>query len=226
MEMWKQIFLQKMQQVHPGDKWALKLDNNLQPNVLGPGWMQFLQQHAFGRFQCLQCHHAWQSAQVHVLFHIHLDRRRRRGWVKMKIFRQECKKCLLVMLEEPQFSSPNVKRVLDSLGQKIHQKCYGEAVHPNSVPATVAGDPTKEPHDSTCCEACGLGVCSVKHETQTLPDVIVGSTCTPPEQWEQTGVATGVGSGFSWRQCCCYSCCVLAISAVLFLLLLYFTPKK
>lgn len=175
------------------------------------------------RFQCSQCHHAWQSAQVHVLFHIHLDRRQREGQVKMKIFRQECKKCLLVVLEEPQFSPRHVKRVLDSLGRKIRQKCYGEAAHPNSVPTIVAGDPTKGSHDSTCC---GLGVCSMKHETQMLPDVIVGSTCTRPDQWEQTGVATGVSSGFSWRQCCCYSCCVLAISAVLFLLLLYFTPKK
>nr|XP_006112435.1 receptor-transporting protein 3-like isoform X1 [Pelodiscus sinensis] len=233
MELWKQIFARKIEQMKPGDRWTLKEDYNLQSNDLDPGWKQFLQQHAFARFQCSQCWHAWQSAQVNILFHMHLDRRQSRGWVRMRIFRQECKKCLLPKLEQPEFSQEHVTRVVENLVLKISGKCYRDAIHPKELSKIIVEDQTTGPHDSAHCEACRLGICFVKNEAQapTKPffrAVSLFPRVFPAQQdWSDAEGENSSGgeSSCNWRRWCCYSCCVVIFLALLIFVLLYFTAK-
>uniref|UniRef100_A0A452IWU7 3CxxC-type domain-containing protein n=1 Tax=Gopherus agassizii TaxID=38772 RepID=A0A452IWU7_9SAUR len=151
VERWtqRQIFSQKIGQMKPGDRWTLKADYNLQSNDLDPGWKQFLQQHAFARVD--SCRKPF--AQVNILFHVHLDRKQRQGQVKMKIFRQECKKCLVPKLELPEFSQENVERVLENLMLKIRGKCYREAINPHDLSKIIVEAQTMGPHDSSHCDA-------------------------------------------------------------------------
>lgn len=46
---WKKVFYEKMEVAKPADSWELIIDPNLKPNELGPGWKQYLEQHASGR---------------------------------------------------------------------------------------------------------------------------------------------------------------------------------
>ncbi|XP_024058152.1 receptor-transporting protein 3-like [Terrapene carolina triunguis] len=233
MEIWQQIFSQKIGQMKPGDRWTLKVDYNLQSNDLDPGWKQFLQQHAFARFQCSQCWHTWHSAQVNILFHMHLDRKQRRGQVKMKIFRQECKKCLVPKLELPEFSQENVERVLENLMLKIRGKCYREAINPHDLSKIIVEAQIMGPHDSSHCEACRLGICCLKYEAQAPASTFFRSASLLPrifpaqEEWSEaeTGSSRDSGSSCDWRRFCCYSCCLVIFLAVLIFVLLYFKNK-
>ncbi|KAF5922250.1 hypothetical protein HPG69_007138 [Diceros bicornis minor] len=76
---WKKVFYEKMEVAKPADSWELIIDPKLKPNELAPGWKQYLEQHASGRFHCSWCWHTWQSAHVVILFHMHLDRAQRAG---------------------------------------------------------------------------------------------------------------------------------------------------
>ncbi|XP_065267381.1 receptor-transporting protein 3-like [Emys orbicularis] len=233
MEIWQQIFSQKIGQMKPGDRWTLKVDYNLQSNDLDPGWKQFLQQHAFARFQCSQCWHTWHSAQVNILFHMHLDRKQRRGQVKMKIFRQECKKCLVPKLELPEFSQENVERVLENLMLKIRGKCYREAINPHDLSKIIVEAQIMGPHDSSHCEACRLGICCMKYEAQApastffRPASLLPRIFPAQEEWSEAETGSGRDSGSScdWRRFCCYSCCLVIFLAVLIFVLLYFKNK-
>uniref|UniRef100_A0A8C3SX08 3CxxC-type domain-containing protein n=1 Tax=Chelydra serpentina TaxID=8475 RepID=A0A8C3SX08_CHESE len=208
---WQKIFSQKIGQMKPGDMWTLKVDYNLQSNDLEPGWKQFLQRHAFARFQCSQCWHAWHSAQVNVLFHMHLDRKQRRGQVKMKLFRQECKKCLVPKLELPEFSQENVERVLENLMLKLRGKCYREAINPKELSKIIVEAQIMGPHDSSHCEACRLGICYVKYEDQAPASTFFRPASLFPHSFpareERSEVETGSGrdwgSSCDWTQASC-----------------------
>ncbi|EDL78096.1 receptor transporter protein 2 (predicted), isoform CRA_a, partial [Rattus norvegicus] len=51
---WKKVFYEKMEVAKPADSWELIIDPNLKPNELGPGWKQYLEQHASGRASKMQ----------------------------------------------------------------------------------------------------------------------------------------------------------------------------
>uniref|UniRef100_A0A8C4YDZ1 3CxxC-type domain-containing protein n=1 Tax=Gopherus evgoodei TaxID=1825980 RepID=A0A8C4YDZ1_9SAUR len=156
MDSWREMFYEKIEEVKPQDHWDLKMDQNLDYNDLGPGWKQSLQEHSFASFQCSRCQHFWSSVQVVILFHMYLDQHRRKGWVKMRVFRQECYECSEGKLEEPNFKEESVQRVLESLVISIREKCYGEYVAQLSE-VTVIGR-HYGPHRSDHCEACLLGI--------------------------------------------------------------------
>lgn len=48
---WKKVFYEKMEVAKPSDSWELIIDPNLKPNELAPGWKQYLEQHASGRWE-------------------------------------------------------------------------------------------------------------------------------------------------------------------------------
>nr|XP_009680508.1 PREDICTED: receptor-transporting protein 2-like [Struthio camelus australis] len=96
MKTWQDIFMEKVKEMHLTEPWILQEDNTIQVNVLKPGWKEFMQQHAFGRFQCSQCWHKWSSAKVHILFHMRRSQRQCRGVMRMRTFRQACRRCLQV----------------------------------------------------------------------------------------------------------------------------------
>ncbi|XP_007057879.3 receptor-transporting protein 2 [Chelonia mydas] len=158
MDSWREMFYEKIEEVKPQDNWDLKMQQNLDYNDLGPGWKQSLQQHAFASFQCSRCQHFWASVQVVILFHMYLDLHRRKGCVKMRVFRQECYECSKGKLEEPDFQEESVQRVLENLVISIREKCYGEYVdHTQLSEVTVIGQ-HYGPHQSDHCEACRLGI--------------------------------------------------------------------
>ena len=46
---WEQIFQELISQEKPEARWTLKMDGNLQPDCVAPGWKQY-KQRAFGRY--------------------------------------------------------------------------------------------------------------------------------------------------------------------------------
>ncbi|NXT79576.1 RTP3 protein, partial [Zapornia atra] len=132
-------------------------DDDLQLHALRPGWKEFVQRRAFGRFQCSQCLHGWSSARVHILFHMC----RSQGWgmVRMRTFRQTCRRCAEPRLEEPQFSEETMEKLLHNLVLKILQYFYHVPIQPSELVEVVVDVPVRGPHDSARCEGCQLGVC-------------------------------------------------------------------
>uniref|UniRef100_H0ZGP6 3CxxC-type domain-containing protein n=1 Tax=Taeniopygia guttata TaxID=59729 RepID=H0ZGP6_TAEGU len=195
MSTWQSIFAVKMEEMHITDPWTLLEDDALQVQACGPGWKEFVQRHALGRFQCSQCFYSWSSAKVHILFHMcHCQ-----GWgtVLMRIFRQKCRRCRNSQLEDPDFSLDTVETILHNLVIKILQYFYKKPVQPSDLLEVVVDTPVTGPHEHAHCEACELGISGL---LQNLP---LGTACP---------VAT---ADFSWDGdnflfCTCY-CTVLWI---------------
>ncbi|XP_059710874.1 receptor-transporting protein 3-like [Haemorhous mexicanus] len=156
--MWQDIFAVKIEEMHITDLWTLLKDDALQVQACRPGWKEFVQRRALGRFQCSQCFHNWSSAKVHVLFHMYHCP----GWgtVWMRIFRQKCRRCPNSRLEDPQFSLDTVETILHNLVIKILQYFYKKPVQPSDLLEVVVDTPVTGPHDRAHCEACELGICS------------------------------------------------------------------
>ncbi|XP_075794337.1 receptor-transporting protein 3-like [Pelodiscus sinensis] len=167
METWQRMFAQKMAWEKPRDKWSLTPEDNLSPRNLEPGWQLYQQGKAFARFECSGCSRRWPSAQVVLLFQMHLAQRQ--GRVKMRLFGQTCKKCWAARFEKPAFTQEAMERILDNLVQKILQKCYRESLAKPKFAEPLVEEEVEGPHDTARCEACALGVCSVKGSSARAP---------------------------------------------------------
>ncbi|XP_017665994.1 PREDICTED: receptor-transporting protein 2 [Lepidothrix coronata] len=113
MMSWQDIFKEKLAEMHVTEQWTLQEDDTLRVKALSPHWKEFVQRCALGRFQCSQCCHKWTSAKVLILFHM----RQCPGWgiIRMRVFRQECRRCPNPQLEYPEFSLETVERILHNL---------------------------------------------------------------------------------------------------------------
>ncbi|XP_013814555.2 receptor-transporting protein 3-like [Apteryx mantelli] len=234
MKTWKDIFMEKVKEMHVTEPWILQEDNTIQVNILKPGWKEFMQRRAFGRFQCSQCWHKWSSAKVHILFHMHRSRRQCQGAVRMRVFRQACRQCPDPQLEEPDFSQENMARILNNLVLKILQECYHVPVQPSDLVEVVVDAPVAGPHDSARCEGCQLGVCREPRPAQASAAstrVKKASTHRIWRGWDLTPQATqtccppSFSSTSLWKRYCCIGGCLLCVLAVLLFVLLYFTNK-
>ncbi|OXB57194.1 hypothetical protein ASZ78_000928, partial [Callipepla squamata] len=155
MKKWKEIFAEKVASMRLMDPWVFQEDDCLELHNLKPGWREFLQNHASGRFQCSQCLYKWSSARVHILFHMCY------GMVLMRIFRQACKYCHEPQLEKPIFSLENIERLLHNLVLKILEDFYNVPMQLSDLlEVVVDGCHATGPHDKTHCEGCRLGVCN------------------------------------------------------------------
>ncbi|RLW00685.1 hypothetical protein DV515_00008701, partial [Chloebia gouldiae] len=166
MSTWQRIFAVKMEERHITDPWTLLEDDALQVQACRPGWKEFVQRHALGRFQCSQCFYNWSSAKVHILFHMcHCQ-----GWgtVLMRIFRQKCRRCPNSQLEDPDFSLDTVETILHNLVIKILQYFYKKPVQPSDLLEVVVDTPATGPHDRAHCEACELGICNRSQRAPAL----------------------------------------------------------
>ncbi|KAI1235894.1 hypothetical protein IHE44_0001985 [Lamprotornis superbus] len=166
MSTWQNIFAVKIEEMHITDPWTLLEDDGLQVQTCRPGWKEFVQRRALGRFQCSQCFQKWSSAKVHILFHMcHCQ-----GWgmVQMRIFRQKCRRCPNSQLEDPEFSLETVETILHNLVIKILQYFYKKPVQPSDLLEVVVDTPVTGPHDRAHCEACQLGICSRSQRAPTL----------------------------------------------------------
>ncbi|NXX74005.1 RTP3 protein, partial [Urocolius indicus] len=132
-------------------------DDTLQIHALKPGWKEFVPRRAFGRFQCSQCFHVWFSARVHVLFH--MCRQQGRGEVRLRAFRQACRRCSDPDLEQPQFSPETMDKLLHNLVLQILKYFYHVTIQPSDLLEVVVDAPVAGPHDSARCEGCQLGAC-------------------------------------------------------------------
>ncbi|XP_035168037.1 receptor-transporting protein 3-like [Oxyura jamaicensis] len=213
MRTWQKIFAQKVADMHVKEPWTLQEDDSLQVHSPKPGRREYLQNRAAGRFQCSQCLHEWSSAKVHILFHM------RRGKVRMRIFRQACRRCLSPQLEEPTFSQENLERILHNLVLQILKDFYKVPVQPSDLLEVVVDTKLAGPHDSSRCEGCQLGVCSKPRAAPKppawKPKRHVDTAMSPPRQL--------LSSGFPRK--CCFVLLAVCIVAVVLFIVLYFTLK-
>ncbi|KAL2301203.1 hypothetical protein Nmel_011764 [Mimus melanotis] len=166
MSTWQNVFAVKIEEMHITDLWTLLEDDGLQVQACRPGWKEFVQRRALGRFQCSQCFQKWSSAKVHILFHMcHCQDR---GTVQMRIFRQKCRRCPNPQLEVPEFSLETMETILHNLVIKILQYFYKKPVQPSDLLEVVVDTPVMGPHDCAHCEACQLGICSRSQRAPAL----------------------------------------------------------
>ncbi|XP_032154172.1 receptor-transporting protein 2 [Sapajus apella] len=164
---WKKVFYEKMEVAKPADSWELIIDPSLKPNELAPGWKQYLEQHASGRFHCSWCWHTWQSTHVVILFHMHLDHSRRMGSVRMRVFKQLCYECGTARLDDSSMLEENIEGLVDNLITSLRDQCYGEDGGQYRI--HVASRPDSGPHRAEFCEACQEGIAHWK-PSEKLPE--------------------------------------------------------
>ncbi|KFO33169.1 receptor-transporting protein 4 [Fukomys damarensis] len=152
---WEQTFQELIQQEKPWAKWTLRLKEEIEADSVAPEWKQH-QQTAVGRFWCTSCHQSWDSAQVKILCHVYWEHWTCQGQVLMRIFAQRCPKCFYSQLENPEFSTDSIMKILENLAQYILHRYYGHGFRKRPVIWAV---PLQGPHDSRECQSCLGGVC-------------------------------------------------------------------
>ncbi|KAH1165273.1 receptor-transporting protein 3-like [Mauremys mutica] len=212
MKTWQRRFHQKMEWEKPNDTWSLTVEDNLSPRNPERPWHLYQQRKAFARFQCSCCTRRWPSAQVLILFHMHLDWSQRQGQVKMRVCGQKCKKCHGAKFEMPTFSQENIERILDNLVLKIHAKCYRESIANRDLADPIVEEDVEGPHDTTRCEACALGICYLSTYGFVIPASLAAASQPGQLAW------WGADTESDWKLLCYVLPVVVAllIFAVLF----------
>ncbi|XP_005311829.3 receptor-transporting protein 3-like [Chrysemys picta bellii] len=211
---WQRMFDQKMEWEKPNDTWSLTVEDNLSPRNPERRWHLYQQRKAFARFQCSCCTRHWPSAQVLILFHMHLDRSQRQGQVKMRVYGQKCKKCHGAKFETPTFSQENIERILDKLVLKVREKCYRESIANRDLADPVVEEDVGGPHDTTRCEACALGICYLKIQPYSSSYGFVRPTSPAAASQPGQQAWQGADAESDWKLLCFVV--VLLIFAVLF----------
>ncbi|XP_054458657.1 receptor-transporting protein 3-like [Anoplopoma fimbria] len=152
---WTRLFEITAKNLKQGDSWRLEFDENLVPDCPNPGWEQYIR-NTGARFKCTLCGRTWPSNRVMVVFHMHLSNSQ--GVVKVRPFRQNCKRCSDAPMEKPSIASENIDIILENLMEKIRIKCYHENLGKTSKPFVSLE--VKSPHEPAHCEACRLGICT------------------------------------------------------------------
>ncbi|XP_073333282.1 receptor-transporting protein 3-like [Pagrus major] len=151
---WTSIFMDKATEFTQGDSWRLEFDDTIVPKSPNPGWKEYIR-NTGARFKCTKCGRSWPSNRVMVVFHMHLICGQ--GVVKVRRFRQDCKKCTAAPMEKPEITPENIDILMENLVKKIRIKCYHEDLDSGSRrPVNLD---VKSPHEPSHCEACKLGIC-------------------------------------------------------------------
>lgn len=111
------------------------------------------------RFKCSICKRTWPSKRVLVVFHFHLNTATKQGTIKVRRYKQECRKCNEPRMEDPNFSEDNINVLTERLVDRIRMRCYGENLGETNRPS-VFRDRVNGPHESAHCEACKDGICN------------------------------------------------------------------
>ncbi|XP_053569001.1 receptor-transporting protein 4 [Bombina bombina] len=173
---WRDEFDSKIEEIQVPHKWNLSVDSHLKQEK--QGWLLYTQC-TFARFTCSHCRRWWNSAEVHILFAIKLDGN---GIVKMRIFRQECKRCNNSVMEKPEITYENLKRVISNLVNRIKSKIYRQSNGNEDLKSVIYSDKIEGPHDKAHCEACKHQVCQwqiIDEEQQSPSDLQEPSTDWP-----------------------------------------------
>ncbi|XP_063058152.1 receptor-transporting protein 3-like [Engraulis encrasicolus] len=140
-----------------GDDWIIEFDDTIEAYKPARDWYQYIRG-AFARFRCSKCGKTWPSRRVLVVFHFRLSRKSRRGTVKFRPFRQECRTCRDAEMEKPKFAPDNIEALLQKVEERIRVRCYRENWDDGHVPLRPVGR-SEGPHEAAHCEACRRGVC-------------------------------------------------------------------
>ncbi|XP_036971586.1 receptor-transporting protein 3-like [Acanthopagrus latus] len=151
---WTTIFEDKVALFKRGHSWRLEFDGNLVPKSPKRGWKEYIR-NTCAWFRCRKCGRSWPSNRVMVVFHMCLIGRE--GVVKVRRFRQNCKKCPSAPMEKPKILPENIDILMDNLVKKIRIKCYGERLDGGFRPPQNLE--VRSPHEPAHCEACQLGIC-------------------------------------------------------------------
>ncbi|XP_069830532.1 receptor-transporting protein 3-like [Dendropsophus ebraccatus] len=183
---WKEEFDNEIQERGVPGKWDLYQDERLHMQEIGAKY----QQRTFGRFCCSGCKRWWNSAEVHVLFFMNLNRSLKQGTVKMRVFKQECKKCSFPKMEKPEISDENITRITKNLVNHILQVFYGQKKVTQDWRPEVYSNDMDGPHDREHCEACRMGICKWIVTTKNPPTV----TSIPAQNPNPTYTGLGAAS--------------------------------
>ncbi|XP_063772575.1 receptor-transporting protein 3-like [Pseudophryne corroboree] len=152
---WNTLFENELEDQGIPHEWSFSAEDNLKAQQ---GYLQNTQC-TFARFQCSRCARWWKSAKVHILFLIRRDRQSRRGTVRMRIFKQKCRRCTFAVWEKAEIPEENIKRVISNLVSKIHQMVYMRNSGKALLPPLIDSDDIEGPHDVEHCEACKENAC-------------------------------------------------------------------
>uniref|UniRef100_A0A3Q4B248 3CxxC-type domain-containing protein n=1 Tax=Mola mola TaxID=94237 RepID=A0A3Q4B248_MOLML len=152
---WTTIFKIKAKNLNQGDSWRLEFDDSLVPDNPNPGWEQYIR-NSGARFKCSKCGRSWPSNRVMVVFHMRLTAKR--GIVKVRRFRQNCKTCNPAPMETPSITRENIEILMENLVKKIRIKCYHEHLDTGCRPSAPLD--VKSPHEPSHCEGCMAGICN------------------------------------------------------------------
>ncbi|XP_048357968.1 receptor-transporting protein 2-like [Sphaerodactylus townsendi] len=211
---WRGVFQEQIQEEKPNHDWSLKMDQQLGNSEAG--WKQVLQEHAHARFRCSQCYHSWSSHQVFILFLMRFEQSQRQGWVRMRVFRQQCDNCASGKYEEPQFTEMDVSRIIRHLILDIREKCYKEHVDRSEL-SEVIWEHTG-PHKYQRCEAFKLGF-HKSHHGGAKGSGHHGKAQRPglPQSSEEI-IIPAKASKDCWDSVACFGCfCLIMISIFIFI---------
>ncbi|XP_056419537.1 receptor-transporting protein 3-like [Hyla sarda] len=182
MELWEDEFYNEIEERGVPDDWEFYEDVDLDMQERGAKYTQ----HTFARFKCSSCKRWWNSAEVHVVFFMTLNRSLQQGTVRMRIFRQECKQCSVPELETPEISHENIIRIIKNLVNRIPQVFYGERKLKQDFKPEIYGKDREGPHDKEHCEACKLMICNWTVVTKKQPAVQSSSATKKPKHKQKT----------------------------------------
>ncbi|OCT80656.1 receptor-transporting protein 3 [Xenopus laevis] len=169
---WKSLFKDELERISAPHEWDFILDNTLQKQL---AWLVYIPC-TFGRFHCSSCNRLWHSARVHLLFLMMLDKVRRCGTVKMRIFKQKCRRCTSADMEEPEISQENIRIVIGNLVNRIQSKIYLKNNWNQDRKPLVIDNFIEGPHNKEHCEACQANVCpiSMLNMDRSIPGNSIG----------------------------------------------------
>eukprot|EP00064_Thunnus_orientalis_P007868 superscaffoldBa00000899_g7890 len=109
---WTRIFQNETNDLRQGDSWCLEFDYSIKPEDPEQGWKEYIR-NTSAWFTCTKCGRGWPSNRVKVFFHMRLMEGQ--GIVKVRPYRQNCKKCNDAPMEEPSITSDNIGILLKNL---------------------------------------------------------------------------------------------------------------
>lgn len=144
-----------------------------------------------------------------ILFHFYLDRAKRTGSVRMRVFKQLCYECGTARLDESSMLEENIECLVDNLISSLREQCYEEDGGQYRI--HVASRPDSGPHRPEFCEACQEGVVHWKPSEKLLEEA---ATCSDgSKQKAQAGFGYNF---FSLRWCILWGCLCLLLAYLQF----------
>ncbi|XP_065115523.1 receptor-transporting protein 3-like [Paramisgurnus dabryanus] len=156
--LWNSAVQEKSSELHE-DTWQVIFDETITPNNTAHGWYHYISG-SFASFKCSLCKRSWVSKRVQVVFHFYLNAGSNEGTIKVRRFKQKCRRCTGARMEDPNFAVENIDVLVERLVGKIRMRCYRENLGETNRSSKFEGK-VNGPHEKSHCEACQGGFCSL-----------------------------------------------------------------